>query len=230
MNTVVIKQFKIDYEFIIKNYLDKHLWQKVWTLLVYREHEFTINLYKIDTKNNCIEFEIKKKGTWNREFITYNLNNTPLKVLIKEINGALFRVMVKYEEECIEETTGYRTLADTRDEERNLLRNIATQFLDEQGITCDEIREAYIDRYVDRNETVWRKLDEYKSTYKFNLLTDLFLVYCKITNDQVRLQTIKAHVSDKSKLAIIESEVETFMEQMNTEDYVDEMKSCLEAL
>lgn len=225
-----LKVYKIDYEFIIKNYLDKHLWQKVWTLLVYREHEFTINLYKIDTKNNCIEFEIKKKGTWNREFITYNLDNTPLKVLIKEINGALFRVMVKYEEECVEKTTGYRTLADTRDEERNLLRNIATQFLDEQGITCDEIREAYIDRYVDRNEMVWRKLDEYKSTYKFNLLTDLFLVYCKITNDQVRLQTVKAHVSDKSKLAIIEAEVEAFMEQMNTMEYITEMESQLESL
>lgn len=230
MNTIVIKQFKIDYDFIIKNYLDKHLWQKVWTLLVYREHEFTINLYRIDTKNNAIEFEIKRKGTWRSEIISYYIDNTPLKVFIKEINGALFRTMVKYEEDCIEDTPGYRRIRDARDEERSMLKDIAIQFLDSNGISNDDVRDAYIDRYIDRNETTYRKLNEYKDTYKFNLLSDMFLVYCKITNDQVRLQNVKAAVKDKRRLAVIEAEVETFMQEMNTDAYVDEMESCLEAL
>ena len=140
------------------------------------------------------------------------------------------RTMVKYEEDCIEDTPGYRRIRDARDEERCMLKDIAIQFLDSNGITNDDVRDAYIDRYIDRNETTYRKLNDYKCAYKFNLLTDMFLVYCKITNDQVRLQNVKAAIKDKNRLTIVEAEVEAFMEEMNTEDYVDEMKSCLEAL
>ena len=48
-NDIIIKQYAIDYNFIISNYLDKSLWKKKWNLFVYKDHVFTLNLYKIET-------------------------------------------------------------------------------------------------------------------------------------------------------------------------------------
>ena len=76
-----LKVYNIDYEFIIKNYLSPSLWKKIWTLLQYKEHIITLNLYKIMTKDNEIVFEIKYQGFWGTEYITYNINNTSIKIL-----------------------------------------------------------------------------------------------------------------------------------------------------
>ena len=53
-----LKVYEIDYSFIIKNYLDKNLWKKQWTLFVYKDYVFTLNLYKIDTEDCSIGFKI----------------------------------------------------------------------------------------------------------------------------------------------------------------------------
>ena len=34
---LIIKAYDIDYSFIIKNYLDPKLWEKEWTLSMYKE-------------------------------------------------------------------------------------------------------------------------------------------------------------------------------------------------
>ena len=53
-----IKVYKIDYDFIISNYLDKSLWKKKWNLFVYKDHVFTLNLYKIETETDRIVFKV----------------------------------------------------------------------------------------------------------------------------------------------------------------------------
>ena len=59
MNSLpTIKLYKIDYEFIIKNYLDKSLWKKIWNLFIFKNNIFTLQLASIDTKEEKIYFEI----------------------------------------------------------------------------------------------------------------------------------------------------------------------------
>ena len=55
-NELAIKIYDIDYSFIIKNYLDREMWQKEWTLFVYGDKSFVIYLSSIDTRNNSIYF------------------------------------------------------------------------------------------------------------------------------------------------------------------------------
>lgn len=44
-----IKVYEIDYDFIIKNYLDPKLWNKSWTVFVYRDFVFYIK----NDSHNC---------------------------------------------------------------------------------------------------------------------------------------------------------------------------------
>lgn len=226
-----LKVYNIDYEFIIKNYLSQHLWQKIWTLLQYKEHIITLNLYKIMTKDNEIVFEIKYQGFWGTEYVNYNIANTSIKILKQQINGAMFRIIDRYEESLIEASEGYKRIEDSKWEERMMLKSIARDFLDREGVTNDEIREVYIDRYVDKNETVYEQLSSYKRASKYTVLTDLFLIFCEITQDKSRKDTvIRANDGYNVKLAMIESEIEDFMERLNTDEYVEEMECELESI
>ena len=49
-------------------------------------------------KDNEIVFEIKYQGFWGTEYITYNINNTSIKILKQQINGAMFRIIERYED------------------------------------------------------------------------------------------------------------------------------------
>lgn len=226
-----LKIYNIDYEFIIKNYLSQSLWKKTWTLLHFKEHIITLNLYKIMTKDNEIVFEIKYQGFWGTEYVNYNIANTSIKILKQQINGAMFRIIERYEENLIEATQGYKAIEDSKWEERSMLKDIARDFLDSNGVTNDEIREVYIDRYVDKNETVYARLSDYKRFSKFTLLTDLFLIFCEITSDSARMKTVvDANNGHTVRLALIESEVKEFMERLNTEEYATEMEYELESI
>lgn len=226
-----LKVYNIDYEFIIKNYLSPHLWQKIWTLLQYKEHIITLNLYKIMTKDNEIVFEVKYQGFWGTEYVNYNIANTSIKILKQQINGAMFRIIDRYEESLIEATEGYKKIEESKWEERNMLKDIARDFLDREGVTNDEIREVYIDRYVDKNETFYQRLSNYKTASKYTILTDLFLIFCEITSDTTRKKAVvQAHGGHTVRLALIESEVQEFMERLNTSEYVEEMECELESI
>lgn len=226
-----LRIYNIDYEFIIKNYLSPHLWQKIWTLLQYKEHIITLNLYKIMTKDNEIVFEVKYQGFWGTEYVHYNIANTSIKILKQQINGAIFRIIERYEESLIEETPEYKVISDSKWEERQRLKEIASDFLDSNNVTNDEIREVYIDRYIDKNETVYQQLSNYKTASKYTILTDLFLIFCEITEDKTRMKTIiTANHEYDTRLGIIQEEIRGFMAYFNTTDYESDMECTLEGI
>ena len=231
MNNIILKQYNIDYEFIIKNYLSPSLWKKIWTLLQYKEHIITLNLYKIMTKDNEIVCEVKYQGFWGTEYITYNIANTSIKILKQQINGAIFRIIERYEESLIEQSEGYKRIEESKWEERNMLKDIARDFLDREGVTNEEIRSMYIDRYIDKNETVYQRLNDYIKASRYTVLPDLFLIFCEITLDKTRMKTIiDANGEHTMRLTLIESEVKEFMERLNTTDYIEEMECELEGI
>ena len=226
-----IKMYKIDYEFIVKNYLDKRLWKKVWNLFVYKDNVFTLNLYEIDTENNKIRFKIRlNKLEYNTQIITYDVDNTPLNVLLQQINGAIFRLIEDYERKEIKNLPEYIKIRNSIDEERDVLRSIASDFLDENGVTNDDIREVYIESYINRNEHIYDKLCKYEEDCKYTICTDMFIVFCKASKDETRLKSIYQKNKDKTRLSIIVSEVDSFLDYLETEDYQNEMIDLLEGI
>ena len=164
-----IKQYNIDYGFLISNYLNKELWKKKWNLFVYKDNIFTLSLYYIMTQQDSITFEIKyNKLEYVTQTITYFFNNTTLKVLKQQINGAIFRLMEAYDERLCRNTKGYKDLCDMYDEEKEELRETAKSYLDECGITQDDIREAYA-YYQEDKWGVIVKFNNEGSTKFYNL-------------------------------------------------------------
>ena len=226
-----IKVYKIDYDFIISNYLDKSLWKKKWNLFVYKDHVFTLNLYKIETETDRIVFKISyNKLNWDNEYVTYDIQNTSILILKKQINGAIFRLMETKDGYDARNSAGYRAIVDARDEERERLRDIAEQYLDSNGIKLDDVREAYIDRFISRNTEIDTMAHDYLQGCMYTFLAEVMLVFTKITNDNTRYNAVVNAVGNKGNLALIESAVEEFVEHIDSDEYEEEMIDALESI
>lgn len=225
-----LKVYNIDYSWIIKNYLDVSLWDKSWNLFVYKEHQFQLKLNKIYTQTKRIEFQISKNGYYCTEEIVYDITNTSIDILKQQINGAIFRLMRTWEVYLLEQTKEYHELQNAREEEQDRLREIAENFLDNEGVTNEDIRDAYIDRYVDNNETMYMKINDYLSNATYTLHPDLFITFCKITKDDSRLHTVMANIGDRLTIKQIMSEVNEFMKNLETDEYREEMENELEGI
>ena len=226
-----IKVYKIDYDFIISNYLDKSLWKKKWNLFVYKDHVFMLNLYSIDTRNDKIMFEITyNKRIYSSELVSYDIQNTSIKILKQQINGAIFRLMEREDESMARNSNGYKRVLDAYRDEDDRLREIAIAFLNDHGIELDEVRDAYIDRYVSNNSKMCTMLTNYLEGTKYTFLTELFLVFTKITEDAKRYENVCNAVGNKGNIALIESAVEQFVKEMETDEYEEEMIDALESL
>lgn len=145
-----IKVYDIDYDFIVSNYLDVTLWNKIWTLFVYRDVTITICLYTIETKSSTITFEICLTRRNNRyvRTIKHNLRNSTINILKNQINGAMESLIGDLEYNEIKNTDTYKRMQDVVSDERETLTNIACKFLDDNGVRNEEIRDVYIDSYV----------------------------------------------------------------------------------
>ena len=234
-NLPTIKVYDIDYEFIIKNYTDPKLWDKTWNLFIYKKYIFTLQLYSINVRDKCIKFEIRLSSDldiWNNTkslIIDYYINNMTIENLKQYINTSMINLVRYLESEWIEhKDKNYKLIEDARDEERESLREIAKDFLDDNGVSNDEIREVYIDYYVDKNESIYEKLSIYKSNVQYTFLTELYLILAAIMKDEDFKKVI---INNQNKdINNLINEVNEFVEYMNTEEYVDEMSNNLESI
>lgn len=226
-----LKIYDVDYSFIISNYLDKELWKMKWNLFVYKENVFTLNLHSIDTKNNKICFEILyNKQRWIRQTIWYDIDNTSIDILKNQINGAIFRLMEEEDCDLCRETDGYRSVEELYSGEADRLRKIAEDYLDDNNITLEDVREAYIDNYVDNHRQMDTMLNEYLSSHKYRYLTEMMVIFTKITNDIARFDAIRNAIQDDNRIKEIEDKIKEFDIYFNSEEYEEDMVDELEGI
>lgn len=222
-NGMVIKKYEVDYSFIIRNYLSPKMWEKVWTLFLYKNFRFTLQINSISVYSTVkITFRINiQAGTYSRYiFIEYDVDHPNLNVLKRQIDGAMKNLIKWYEQHLIEQTSEYKELENNVYEEKGRLRDIASDFLDENGITLEEVRDVYIDKFVDDNWKGYDYLSSYVDVMTYKLVTDLWLIYAKSTNDEYLQNDIKEHLSDteyQDKL----NEIKDYIDMMN-DDSSDE--------
>ena len=225
-NGIVIKKYEVDYSFIIRNYLSPKLWEKVWTLFLYKNFRFTLQINSISVYSTVkITFRINlDNGNFKDfEFADYDVDHPNLNVLKRQIDGAIKRLIHKYENYLIVSTTEYRELREKADEEKEKLRDIASDFLDDNGITLSDIRDAYIDKFVDDNWKGYTYLSAYVDNMAYKLATDLWLIYAKSTNNSSLEEDIKDSLSDteyQNKLNEIQDYI-NMMKDDSSDAYVD---------
>lgn len=227
-----LKVWKIDWEFIISNYLDKSLWNKKWHLFQYKDIIIDIWLYKIDCENDTVSFKVStnKSSYWVYETVEYNIKNTSIKILQQQINGAMWRLIKSYEDDLIRDTDGYKQITSYRSEEEDRLREIANKFLDDNGVTNSDIRDAYIDKFVCNNSKLDVMLSNYLSYNRYHHATELMLAFCSATNREDSKKEVLEATKNDLGIAGVMKEVNDFMETLDSEEYNDEMCSELEAI
>ncbi|RGT69251.1 hypothetical protein DWX17_07470 [[Clostridium] innocuum] len=231
-----IKVWKMDYSFIVKNYLNPALWQKTWTLFEYKDFVITIKLTKIETENMRIVFRLNlrdnsRPNTWgDQEDVSYSLKCSSIKFLIKSINGAIFR-MISYHERnhVLEDLPVYIDAKQQGDIEIEKLTVLASEFLDDEGVTNEEIREAYIDKYVDDNKQNDEYIQRLRSAYEYHLLTDFYLVFAESIGDDAKYQTVMDRL-EENEIENVLKEISQYKTYIETDDYQEEMKGLLEEI
>lgn len=231
----MIKIYEIDYDFILKNYTDQKLWDKEWTIFVFKNYVFKISLERIYTKSKKIIFNLRLSSDLDiwcnvaSSEIEYSIENMSIDFLKTMIKLKMFNLVEKLEENYIEEADEtYIETYRSRDEEREQLEAIAENFLDSEHVYNDEIREAYIDKFVDDNEKIWEYLIQIRNEKKYTYLTDLWLVLAEISEDIELKQEIRNN--NEKNLTELEAEIHNFIENLESEDYTKEMESNLEAI
>lgn len=236
---LALKVYDVDYSFIIKNYLDENLWEKEWTIFVYKKFKVMLRLDSINVKTKAIWFEVfiddnsEDNKSWNTrvsDSFKYTLSIDDINILKKSLNSTVFSLIKKLEEErYIENTDKYKQLDEMKRDERERLQHIAEDFLDNEGVTNDEIREAYIDYYIDKNEKVYDLKNDFVSEMKYTILTDFYVAFLDAVNDKERLEIIKFKVG-QVELENILNEIEEYKEYMETEQFENDMQENLEEI
>lgn len=235
---LALKVYDVDYSFIIKNYLDEKLWEKEWTIFTYKRYEITLRLDSINVRTKTIWFEVtikdnseENKNYWLKSIkdsFKYSLSIESVDMLKKILNHTIFSLIQKLElEGYIEYTDRYYELKEMQNEEKEKLEEIANDFLDQEGVSNDEIREAYIEYYIDKNENVYELKNNYFNDMKYRIITDFYIAFLEATNDKERLEIIRQKIG-QDELERTLKKIEDYKEYMKTEEFEDDMKSNLE--
>jgi len=237
-----IKIFKVDYSFLIRNYLNPELWKKEWTLFAYKNIECTLQIYSIQTIDEKIRFQIRcySHNLESTDFNNYCTNyiDCSLKIeditfLKRQINSCIFNTMVSLERiYYIRRTKEYKDMEERRYEERYRLKQYANEFLNECGVTSDACREAYVDAYVEENERMYDLMGEWEDEQIYRHLTGMYLTFLDtLENDpkkEIRTKEIQNKLSSE-ELQDIQDEIKDFVIFMEDEEnFEKELKSKLE--
>lgn len=240
----IIKVFDIDYSFIIKNYLDPKMWQKEWTLFEYKNFKISISLMYILCGDEKISFKVKVVDGLNEEkyersglfyansddtIVTYSLKVDNIETLKKSINSGAEYVMKNLEKRILRNTDEYQEILRVKEEEKEKLTQLAEDFLDSENVTNGDIREAYIDWYVDKMEKAYQYDDAYINSNKYKAFPDVWLIWAEASKNEYLKTLVMENVPNGYYKALME-EYEEFKEYIKTEEYEEEMADGLEDL
>lgn len=238
-NELALKVYDVDYSFIIKNYLQPDLWDKTWTLFVYKNVRVTLELYQIDVRKPIkIVFKMRiQDENWNDyNFVTHDTENSNINVLKRQINGEIRDLINAMERFYISKEDGYKEIENLIYNEREQLEDIAKEYLDENNITLDDVRDAYIDRYVSDNQKAYTYRDNYYMGRKYKCLSDLWLVFYKAIGNNDRYDEVVNSLRYDEDFEEKMQEVKEYIDILSDddsdkyEDWHSNMYDCLEAI
>lgn len=228
---LIIKVYNVDYGFILKNYLSPELWNKKWTLFNYKNYVIELSLYSIYVGSKQIYFKVdiydsKDLEKKDYDIAYYYMQTDNINILKKKINSAVYNAIGSLENQYIRKSEEYEEIKELVRIEQDNLRNIAEEFLDDNNVNNEEIREAYIEKYIGDNSNMDDKLNTFVWRKRYDVLTDLWLCYSNSVNDESRLKEIKNF--SRNNVDKILEEIREYQIEMETEEYIEDMRDKLE--
>jgi len=241
--SISTKVIQLDLDVILQNYNKPKFWKKKWT--IYKSKALTIITYidRIDVKNNKIYMTVKPESEvyvdtkshkiastrWLDTYIIIPIDRTDYTrdKFLKDLTNACMTIIRIIELKLIKTYSEYENASKLMREYRDSLRSIAEDFLDENKVTNSDIREAYIEVYINHSDIpnycyeVERNM-EYTVIPQEYLMCAAFMGSKEIYNDYAA-KCKKVRKSTKIKIWLAQQE-------MKTEEFVEKMKGELDAI
>lgn len=239
-NKMILKVYKMNWDFLLNNYLNPEMWQKTWTLFEYKKFKVTMNIYCIQTSDEKLYLQIKTEYNNTENFlynyaiqlIGFSLKIDDITFLKRQINSAIFQTIVSIEKDYIKESEDYDRLNDLMRNEYDKLDNIITDFMDNADITDEDIRHACREAYIEKYAKLPSIMEDYISNNIYRHYTDFYLIWLDTLEDdpkkEIRIKEIKNKLND-TELTNVMKQIDEYKKYMETEQFDDEMKTkCTE--
>jgi len=236
MNALAHKVYDINFDFILNNYLNPKLWRAAWTIFKYDDIEVVLRLDRIHVQNKHLSMELKVvQGPRDDIFsssVTTSFDVYPehedetTEAAERRLHSRVIRLFRSVEDTDIADTEMYKRARQQNREHKDYLRELAEEFLDSEGVTHEDIREAYIDSFVWDNVKDFR--NDVRDALKFKMRTALMLTYCSLFDLDERYEEIR-HKADlsESRDKIIRQEIADFQKQLDEGELTYEMEEVL---
>ena len=241
-----IKVYDIDYSFIIKNYLNPEMWQKTWTLFQYKTFVVTLQLTYINCQDEKITLRVKIKDNsseheyaydWGKnsdkdasDDVYYSLKINDLNFLKNSVENSVFDAISKLEKYNIIASEDYLDLKEMYSNEQDYLREIAEDFLDANDVSNEDIRETYIDAYVSNNAKLDGYLKRMLEKKQYIVFPDLYLMFANATRNDKTIKKWEKILAENNNIAELKTEIQEYLEYMQSEDFENDMNSNLEEI
>lgn len=176
------KIYKLDFKFLIDNALNRKLWGKKWVVFQYDKVTISMRLSSIDIENNKLFLQLSLASYDYTSTNSYRGRVTlPLQeshhnfiAIKKSFVGGVRNLITEYEESIIRRSHGYKRADAFDDSLQDEAERRAISILDDQGITHEDIRDAYIEAC--RNKAYRGHSSTLLGTYKFKTRPHYYLM------------------------------------------------------
>ena len=253
-NSLSTKLVYLDLETIMQNYRNPEFWKKEWLIFKNKELEIKWNITNINILENKIESCIfvapghitrgGKKFNFTYSDYTRKTNYSwysnvcrPIPIensdytqetLNRNILNTILKTMKSMEEEFVKRTYEYYKASELEDEQREKLKEIAENFLDEEGVSNESIRDAYIDKYVSDNSNS-DFTSEIIANAQFRFFKSAYLHVCSWFDNQETFEkykkVLKQFIPKKTIFEILKK-----TKEMKTDEWVEQMKDQLDSI
>lgn len=212
---LAIKVYDVDYSFIMKNYLDKELWNKTWTVFQWRNIIANISLWRIDVYDESVFMNVKVSdsdtGKSSSMLVYYFVDKCDIKFLKRKINSAIMDCLISIERQIIQDRQEYREIKDLEYKEDRRITKIVEKYFDNKNIKSEVIIESTIDRCKDNIKRCGRFSENYLDSLKYKVLEDLFLEFSRISDKELI-------ESDLSVVSVV-NDSRRYLNYLETEDF-----------
>lgn len=236
---------KLDLEFILNNFLNPKLWDKDWKIFEWNGVVVNVSISNINVKSGTISlrthvdlqgyFRKRNIQVWswtdsNTVDIPYKLEHRNIELFENQIFNSAVRGMDTVEYRIIINTDDYNSASHSEHVYRKGVEKIANDFLDEENVTHEAIREAYVEKYVDDAEIpnmTGEVVDLYRHTFIGKILVMLALFFNNKNGKEKFSRYIK---QNNLKLGALRKEVKRLQDLVETAEFEEEQKERLVAI
>lgn len=218
------KLYKINLTTILKHYLNKEVWKKAWVLYDYDGTVLKLRLSSIDITSNQVTLKVSSNKTYNIRHLWVNIDNNSETAFKKSLFSAMRDVIRYGEEDLSKGTDAFRQAVALDDAVRAENTVVANKILDDEKVTRDDIRKAFITEYENDHEPNYADRYIYSSLYTVIPQQYLMLAYLMEKDSETYALSLIEEVNQtsgkaKDKIAKLVAEI---VEELSKYEIVEE--------